>query len=1535
MSTSIDNRIVKMHMDTNKFREGARSAMNTLNELDKKLRLTDGVKGLSNIGTQFKNIDTKGFTDNLSNINNKFSVLDVVGCTALVNIANRAVDAGIKLVKSLTLDPVIAGFKEYELKMTSVQTIMSATGADIETVSNYLNDLNTYSDKTIYSFSDMTSAISKFANAGVSLDDSVVAIKGVANAAAFSGANANQASAAMYNFSQALANGYMGLADWNSISNTAQMGTLKFKQMLIETAEEVGTLVRHGEQWSSTTTNLQGKYSELFDASKGFTGSLQHQWMTGEVLVETLKKYTDETTELGQKATESATKVKTLTDLMGTLEESAQSGWAASWEIIFGNIEQSTKVWTYLNEQIGGAIGALAEYRNTNLQLWSDMGGRTAFLNGFKNILTGISKILTPIAQSFKEIIHPYNGEWLAVVSKGFEWLTSKLIISDKAAENIKTTFDGLFSILRLIWMVVQPIGGLIAGGATLIKPMVEGLVELTSHLGFCANKLRLMAEATGINGKLMEELSKYAAMGAESISKVMSVASEWISKHSWEIQLEVQTILAKLKSFFAYWKIMIRDFIADLRKGATEGSNAVSETFIGLKNGMSQTFDELKAKMAPVLNAFGTTFDRISNKISGFVNKVKSLFHELFQDVYFADFVHAGMAGGIALGIWRIAKNVKDLLKNFNSSFAALAQNVGRIAESLADSLDKLGETLETYQKRLKAEILKDIAISIGILVGSIWLLSKINPDRLAIAAVALGGVITAVMGSLKLFTMIDLDFNKFKGIISAGVLLISVGMTLWLASVAFSRIAKLDWPGIAKGIVGLASVVALIYGLLYSMNLFELTTLDPSIGKTLTKIAHSLWAIALSFKLMAGISFPDLIKSIIGISSALAAIGAFMVVVTKFGDASKMVNLSKSILPLAIGLLAIASAILVFSYISEERLKKGGLVLLATLSLLSIFANLNSKIKTNMVNLCTGLLILAFALTALTVPLRILGKMNIDFIIQGLTTMAGLLLVITGGLYFMPKNLPVIAIGLGLLAISLSILSGVLEKLGRLDSKTILVGLLAIVGILGTLGAIGTLLGMFAGPILAGAGALAVLGAASVAVGLGLIVLGTGLTALSGGLVALGAGLSGGIMALATSIPILAAAIAAGIVSFFAVISANIGPLRRAFTLIFKMIIEVVTDNIPVIKELIKSFLTHLLELIKEMVPVLIDTVMKLLMKLLTVLNEKLPQITNLILSALLQILQDLATYLPQIIKTIIDGLTNSITAFLDGIAKAIPQIVGSIVNIIVTIIETIADNTIRVVNAITDFVITIIRGLTNNIRTRGPEVRAAMKDLIFTIINEIKASFWDMASVGSYLMDGLKRGITNGINRVINAAKNVANRVVQTFKNIFDIHSPSRVAMGIGEYLMEGLNNGIVNSSGDVVKSTSESGNSIIKAMKDALNGELNSFDDPDLNPVITPVLDLSKIQNGVGNMRNMLDVDSSINASGRIVRTTSNKFKSMKDALSGISTTTNSNTDNSNNTINNTFNITSSDPNSTADAISKKIQKQYERRKAVWA
>ncbi len=406
MSQTIDHRIVEMKFDNKQFESGAATTMSTLDKLKKSLDFSKIGDSFKNINKAADKVDISGLDKAINVVQSKFSALEVMAITTLGNITNSFVNSAKRWVSAFTIDPIKTGFQEYETQINAVQTILANTqkeGTNIKDVNAALDELNLYADKTIYNFTEMTRNIGTFTAAGVDLKTSVSAIQGIANLAAVSGSNSQQASTAMYQLSQALASGTVKLMDWNSVVN-AGMGGQIFQDALKETSRLLGT-------GADAAIKAEGSFRE----------SLKAGWLTSEVLTETLKKFTTsgaaeyvanytglskeavqaeldlakstygeaeaidkaaeslakksgknkdeiaETLRFAQTAEDAATKVKTFTQLIDTLKEAVQSGWSQSFRIIIGDFEDAKVLFTEISDSFGAVISASADARNALL----------------------------------------------------------------------------------------------------------------------------------------------------------------------------------------------------------------------------------------------------------------------------------------------------------------------------------------------------------------------------------------------------------------------------------------------------------------------------------------------------------------------------------------------------------------------------------------------------------------------------------------------------------------------------------------------------------------------------------------------------------------------------------------------------------------------------------------------------------------------------------------------------------------------------------------------------------------------------------------------------------------------------------------------------------------------------------------------------------------------------------------------------------------------------------------------------------------
>lgn len=447
MSQSIDERIVEMQFRNDQFERGIRESRNSLDKLKDSLNLEKSTGGIGALGKAFDNLSDVSLPSvqtALEHVGSGFSALKIMATSALATVASSVTSSAMNMAKSLSIDQVTEGFSKYEEIIRSTRTIMSATGKTVDEVSEKLSKLNWFTDETSYNMADMTTNIAKFTSAGVDLGESVDAMIGIANWAAVSGQNAQTASHAMYNMSQALAAGKMQLTDWRSI-DIASMSTVEFKQTVIDTALALGKLVKVNGKVMTSDKKLEV-------TTTSFNNTLAKGWFTSDVIVETLKKYAnytnevydicqkegisaaaamdqlaDSTDELGKKSFQAGQESKTFKDAIDATKDAVSSQWMKTFELLFGNLEEAVSLWTKVTNILWEVFAASGVARNELLQVWHDSGGRSSLLNAFQNLYDIIEAIAKIASSAFHSIIPPMTAERLLALTKGFEAFTFRL----------------------------------------------------------------------------------------------------------------------------------------------------------------------------------------------------------------------------------------------------------------------------------------------------------------------------------------------------------------------------------------------------------------------------------------------------------------------------------------------------------------------------------------------------------------------------------------------------------------------------------------------------------------------------------------------------------------------------------------------------------------------------------------------------------------------------------------------------------------------------------------------------------------------------------------------------------------------------------------------------------------------------------------------------------------------------------------------------------------------------------------------------
>lgn len=1272
MSTTVDERVVEMRFDNKQFEQNIQTSLSSLDKLKKSLNLEGAAKGLETV-----NDAANKCSGNMSPLSNavetvrvRFSALEVMAITALQNITNSALAAGKNLVSAFTIDPIKSGFEEYETQINAVQTILANTsskGTTLDQVNNALDELNHYADMTIYNFTEMTRNIGTFTAAGVDLDTSVAAIKGIANLAAVSGSNSQQASTAMYQLSQALAAGTVKLQDWNSVVN-AGMGGQVFQDALKETAKVHGIAI-----------------DEMIKDEGSFRETLSKGWLTSDILTETLAKFTGDLNEdqlrtmgytddqiksiieMGKTANDAATKVKTFTQLFDTLKEAAQSGWTQSWEIIVGDFEEAKELLTEVSDTFSAVINASADARNKMLQDWKDLGGRTMMIEAVKNVFEGLVSVAKPVREAFNEIFPPMTGKQLAEITERIRDLTAKFKMGEESSKNLKNTFKGVFAVLDIVGQAFKAVAGGVGELIGLFLPAGNGVLSLTGSFGEYLVKLDETVKKTDVFGKavstvvdIVKTAITFVKTAGEKVKEFGKIAGEKFDFPGFEL--------------FHSFLERVHDRMAQIGDGAGKMKSGVIVAFEMMGEALE------KCKFLKVMEALWTAVKVIAGGIADAVGTMVGTLAEKLGDADFSgvlDVLNSIAVGGIALSISKFLKSVTEPLEGLNG-----------VLEGVTGILDGVRGCFEAYQTNLKAGTLLKIGAAIALLAGSIVAISLIDSDKLSASLGAITVLFANLLGAMAIFNKISSDTGKVSKACTA---MIAMSVAVSILAGALKKVSDLDWGELARGLVGIAGLTTIVVASSKAM---------ASGQKQVMKGATSLIIFGTAIKILASackdlseLQWNELGQGLTGVGVLFAEIAVFLRV-AKFNG--KMISTATGIVILAAAMKVLASACKDFGQMDWSEIGKGLAGIGGLLAELAIFTNLAGNAK-HVMSTGVALIAIGAAMKIFASAVKDFGQLQWDGIGRGLTAMGGALAEVAIAAKLMPKNM--ISIGTGLVIVSgaleiiancmskfggmqweeigrgltvmggalaelaislnfmkgtlggsaallvastaLAILAPVLSVLGALSWEAIAKGLISIAGAFTIIGVAGAVLTPLVPTILALSGAFALIGVGVLTIGAGLLAAGTGLSALAIGFTALAtAGAAG-----ATAIVAALTVIVTGIAGLIPAVLTKVGEGIIA-------ICKVIAAGAPAIGEAVKAVILTLIDVFVSCVPQLADGALQLVVGVLAALVTYTPQIVDLAFKFLIGILEGIASNLPSLIKAGIDVLMAFFTGVVDAL-------------------------------------------------------------------------------------------------------------------------------------------------------------------------------------------------------------------------------------------------------------------------------------------
>lgn len=1294
MSKTVDQRVVEMRFDNANFEKNVSTSMSTLDKLKKSLKFEDSAKGFENISKAAGRVDMGGLSNGVESVRLKFSALEVMAVTALQNITNSALNAGKKIAYALTIEPIKTGLQEYETQINATQTILANTqkeGANINDVNRALSELNKYADLTIYNFTEMTRNIGTFTAAGVDLNTSVNAIKGIANLAAVSGSTSQQASTAMYQLSQALASGTVKLQDWNSVVN-ANMGGQVFQDALKMTARIHGIAI-----------------DEMIADEGSFRETLSKGWLTKDILTETLQHFTEftdtyneeslkrqgyndkeiaEIKQMGITATDAATKIKTFSQLWDVLKESAQSGWTTSWQTIIGDFEEAKETLTVFGDTLTKMIGDSADARNTVLKEgfmsgWKQLlnegiedtegfqnaiieagknsgvavddliekygsfekslkGGwvtsdmlktaldsmadsvaglskeeleakgytdeqRQALLNlveavkdgslnldefaqkmgrasGRENMIDAITMafeklmpIVNQVGNAIQEVFNPNNdlGQRIYDMTVRIREFVDGIEVSEKGLQNFKMSIEGILSIFHIAGKGISAFAQIIGHLLGKLLPVGDGILNVTGSLGEFLVSIDKAIDSGGYLNKFVElvngAIDKLAAGFKAAKDYVLDFIGSWtgIDFSKFESLRDIFSLIGEKLSEFGE---KIRDtfpWVNSLKETVTAAFQKIRGSADEDLGAANTALESLKTAGSKVKEVFSNIAEKIGAFFAPVVEKIKSI----FSGVTITDLIGTGLLAGIFKSIKKFADAFTDLLENFKG-----------IGKSISGVLDSARDALILWQKDIKANILLKIAGAVGILAAALWVISKVDADRVLGSMGAITALLTEVTTVMAGIMKWGTNANALEGLSEsaqlgriATAMMVIAGAVLILAA-ALKKCENLNWdntiPAMTALFVLLGEMTVAMYGF---MSIAKKNPLSKETG-TLQSFAVGMIGMSIAIAILANalarlgeLDREQVIQGGLTVVALMAALGG-VTAALKAIKSDNMSGVAGSMIAMALALAMLYVPIRLFAKLDTDTLKHGGIAVSVALLAMTSAMTVMKSAKGDMKGVARSVLAMATALTFLIIPIKVLGGLDMASLAKGLmgilvplAAMGAVLSGLSGGAYSgIGTNMIAMAAAMTLLVVPLKVL-------GSMD----------LASLAKSLAAFGIALGL-----LVGASYL-------------IAPLASSLGGLSKAMLAFGAACLG--------VGVLVGAIAFAFMTLATIGAAGVAAILAALT----GLIQGFRVMMPIIGEALKDLILTLCDVLKDTAPAITETVLYLIDELLRQIEDYVPSI------------------------------------------------------------------------------------------------------------------------------------------------------------------------------------------------------------------------------------------------------------------------------------------------------------------------------------
>lgn len=1479
MSRTVDERIVQMTFQNEQFQSKAKDTISTVKKLGEALLFKNGTSGLENIQSAANRFSLTSITDAVSSVKQSFSVMEVAAITAISNIVNKATNAGISLAKSLTVDQIGTGFTKYAEKTQSVQTLVNSTGKSVDEINSYLDKLMWYSDETSYGFTDMTKALSTMVSSGGNIDNLIPMIEGMANSVAYAGKGATEFSRVIYNLNQSYGQGYLSLMDWKSVEN-AGAGSKQLKQILIDTAEELGTVQKGLMTVGNFNTELSNKYITSAVMEKGFakfatlTEAAYEAVQKGDykTTADAIAALADSYDTVAVRAFKSAQEAKSFTEAIEATKDAVSSSWMSTFEAIFGNYDEAKAVWTDLTNFLYDFVVAGAETRVEILETWKSLYNPTTIGEGAEanEMLTQTQELfysLESVALSLKEKI---SEAWHSIFPT-----------------DIEGTAQGLFNVISRITDGIWNLNDYISGtssiydffGGTDANRYWNSLAD-GYETGFTSleeyNKAYHKAQEEWYHTRGTYQGFEFPDYGTATtaLSGVLEVIRAIAS--ALRVVKDYATIL---------WQSGIKP-LADSLKPVLEDIFVIIGNIASLFTGKMQDVDSKTESFRSAVLAIKNVLEKIIDVIKSVTGYFRDLTTEWASgsDTVEKSGEQFSLFKTILDGIGAVFRTVANIISGVKDAFSGLGSVLSNIISKIKEALGNLKSALSDFWSANGGNV-TDVArtglgayflVSLGTLFNKIksFDLSKLNLSKIFSSLAGKGSLINSIKET---FSTIKTSLEELCNAKIKTAMIKEIGNSLLKLAASMLILAAIDPERMKQALGGMTAAMLELVSMVAVLSKIQggkgfkaasLTTLISSLGTALLKISVAL-------AIMGSIDEQSLGNAVGAMTVILAELAVMCGVLSKLAankGLKQSKNVGKMMSKLGFALIEIAAALKIMSSINSDEMKLALTGFTAVMVELGVFVAALSIVsnkfgKINFKQIGTGMAALGFAMIEIAAAMKIMGTMDWKEMGIALISLFGSLATIFGMAVGISKlagagSFAAISASMLMLAPSLIVLAGALKIMGTMNWEEMGIALITLFASLATVFSMAVGISK-----LAGAGSFAVISASMLLLAPALLVLAAALkvmgsmswdeiirslVALAGALVVIG-GLSALFGVLSPLMIVFAAGLA--LVGVACLAAAN-GFLKMAEAMAvlsllgpgaFNDMLSMFREFVGTVIALIPTFILGIVDAVLKTADQLIQLVVEIIRIVCSAINEALPTLIE-TLWLIIQQIVDLAVQLvellcnkfnelfPIIIETLetlcaglIELAISVIWMIVDALEQNGPQLITKAVQIVTDMIAALVialgEAVVTLTDALFTMLIDTINGVADSIRSNAGELGAALGNLASALIEGIASALWNCVStLGENLFGGIRDWISNKLSGKDDGSSEEAG---------------SNMAVGIGTGLTSetatvqtsaaNLNKTItdeISGSSTAQKKNTDSGKNLMTQLEDGMDKETKS-------------------------------------------------------------------------------------------------------------